>query len=263
MIWRQLKVRPFESNMSHIHNVSEARTQYLENPFNNLTFLLNKRYKWMEDFIKADSKTIELGSGAGFSQLFIKNKIFMTDVNKNEWIEEVIDLNNISDSSISSQQIIISHTIHHLANPYKFLKDIGKKMESGQYLIIQEIYTSIFCKFLLYLKRHEGWDENKNIYNLNEFMNDIDDPWSANCSIPKLLFKDEKEFENNVSDFKIIHKKYSEVLIFPLSGGVTAKTKIPKLPTGFLKLLDSLDTLLTNLFPNMFACGISVVLEKK
>lgn len=263
MIWKKLRLKPNESKMNHIHNVLEARTKYLEKPFNNLTYLLNKRYKWMEDFIKTDSITIELGSGAGFSQLFIKNKIFMTDIYKNEWIERVIDLNNISDSSISSQQIIVSHTIHHLANPYKFLKDIGKKVESGQYLIIQEIYTSIFCKLLLYLKRHEGWDETKNIFNLNEIMNDINDPWSANCSIPKLLFNDKKEFENKVSDFKIIHKKYSEFLIFPLSGGVTAKTKMPELPNRILKIIDHLDSFLVKLFPNIFACGISIVLEKK
>jgi hypothetical protein len=239
MNWKKLILKPNESKMNHLHNVSEARMQYLENPFNNLTFLLKKRYKWMEGFIKTDP-TIELGSGAGFSQLFIKNKIFMTDFTKNEWIEDTIDLNNISDSSISGQQIIISHTIHHLANPYKFLKDIGKKLESGQFLIIQEIYTSIFCKILLYLKKHEGWDETKNIYDISEIMNDIHDPWSANCSIPKLLFDDQIEFENKISDFKIIHKKYSEVLILPLSGGVTAKTKMPELPNGILKLIDNL-----------------------
>lgn len=263
MIWKKLKLKPNESKMNHIHNVLEARTKYLEKPFNNLTFLLNKRYKWMNDFIKSDSITIELGSGAGFSQFFIKNKVFLTDINKNEWIEEVVDLNNISNKSISCQQVIISHTIHHLATPYKFLQDIGKKLESGQYLIIQEIYTSIFCKFLLYLKRHEGWDETKSIFNFNEIMNDINDPWSANCSIPKLLFNDKKEFENKVSDFKIIHKKYSEFLIFPLSGGVTAKTKMPELPNRILKIIDRLDSLLVKLFPNIFACGISIVLEKK
>ena len=56
--------------------------------------------------------------------------------------------------------------------------------------------------------------------------------------------------------------KKNEGFIFPLSGGVIAKKKLPELPTWLLRCIYTLDKVLIKLFPNIFALGRSVVVQK-
>lgn len=261
-MFNNLKVDEQNSKMHHVGDIDLARKIFLKEKFNNLNYLLNKRFTWMNQYIKPNSKTIELGSGAGFSELFIESEILMTDIYKKEWINQVVDINKLEIDLKNTDQIILSHVIHHIAKPVLFLKSLSQKLDKGNKIIIQEIYTSVFCKLLLFLKKHEGWDDDIEIFNINEFCNDPTNPWSANCSIPKLLFNKEN-FEKNFSELKILHFQLNEVLIFPLSGGVIAKTKIPEIDTRILRIVDSFDKFLIKLFPKLFACGISVVLEKQ
>ena len=77
--------------------------------------------------------------------------------------------------------------------------------------------------------RHEGYSYNKDVFNEKNLANDPSDPWSANCAIPEMLFKDHVKFEKEVP-FKVIHNKLNEFLLLPLSGGVIAKSKTINLP---------------------------------
>jgi hypothetical protein len=109
--------------------------------------------------------------------------------------------------------------------------------------------------------RHEGWSYQIDIFDENQVANDPKDPWSANCAIPELLFEQTDKFHKKFPSFKIIKNEKNEGFIFPLSGGVIAKTKLPEFPTWFLKVVYSIDKLLIKLFPNIFALGRSVVIK--
>ena len=108
--------------------------------------------------------------------------------------------------------------------------------------------------------KHEGYSEKIDVFDKNNIANQVDDPWSANCSIPKLLFSDTKRFESNTG-LKIILNELNEFLIFPLSGGVIAKTKTINIPYVILGMIDKVDYFLVWLFPSLFALGRSVVLS--
>ena len=70
-----------ENLMKNEGDVEAARAYFLEKRPNNLNFLLEKRYSWMNRFISKNSKAIELDSGAGFAKEFIKDKgLLLTDV---------------------------------------------------------------------------------------------------------------------------------------------------------------------------------------
>jgi hypothetical protein len=111
--------------------------------------------------------------------------------------------------------------------------------------------------------RHEGWSYNVDVFNPDEIVNDKHDLWSANCAVPEMLFHDESRFEQVFTSFKITKNQLCECLIFPLSGGVTAKTKVPQLPIGLTNFLLLVDKFLVAFLPNIFALGRRVVLKKR
>tara|TARA_B100000315_G_C14449333_1_gene528360 strand:- start:86 stop:877 length:792 start_codon:yes stop_codon:yes gene_type:complete len=250
-----------ENKMGHEGDVELARKNYLENKTNNLDFLLYKRYNWMNKYIKKNQKVIELGSGAGFLQFYLNQKIILSDVIKREYIDKKIDAMDIQLSDNSVDVFICSHMIHHVPKPTVFLKSLEKKLVPGGLILVQEINTSFFMRLILYIMRHEGYSYKRNVYDESTVSNDPLDPWSANCAIPEMLFKDKTKFETAVP-LKIIYNKLNEFLIFPLSGGVIAKSKTIVLPIIILKAVDIFDRLVISVFPRLVAFGRSVVLKK-
>ena len=215
----------------------------------------------MNAYLNDKQRIIELGAGAGLSKFYLKQKIILSDVVKRNYIDEQIDAMDINLPDNSVDVFICSHMIHHVAKPTLFLKNLGKKLVPGGLVLIQEINTSFFMRIILYIMKHEGYSYKKDVFDENNIANDPSDPWSANCAIPEMLFNNKTNFEKAVP-LKIIHNTLNEFLIFPLSGGVIAKSKTINLPRSILKLIDIFDQLIVKLFPGLFAFGRSVVFHK-
>ena len=79
----------------------------------------------------------------------------------------------------------------------------------------------------------------------------------------RIVIENKNDFENYFTNLKIDLKEYCEFSIFPLSGGVTAKTPMPRLPIFVLKCFNFLDKILVKLSPRIFALGMRVVISKK
>jgi len=249
--------------MKHEGDLLYARKTYLEGKNRNLFYLLESRFSWMNHFIDETMVGIELGSGVAASKDFIKAKNFLTsDFNSYSWI----DLKNIDALATpfpndSLDFVISSNMIHHLAKPALFFSECRRILKPGGYLLIQEVHTSLLMRLVLRLMRHEGYNELVDVYDKNLLCNDPNDPWSANNSIPKLLFKKE-QFEKNFSDWRIVFDKKVEFLSFLNSGGVTAKTFYVPLPVLILKSLYRLDSILIKFLPEIFAFQRQIVVQK-
>lgn len=251
-----------ENKMLAEGNVIEARENFISKRFNNLDFLLKHRYEWMNEFLNNKETIIEVGCGAGFSKLYLNKKIIMTDTIDNEWVDRKLDATKLELEDNSVDAIIASHNIHHFSSPVKFFWECERVLKNNGFIIIQEINTSLLMRLLLKAMRHEGWSYQIDIFDENQIANDPKDPWSANCAIPELLFDQADQFHDKFPFLQIIKNEKNEGFIFPLSGGVIAKTKIPELPTWFLKIIYFVDKLLIKLMPNIFALGRSVVIQK-
>lgn len=101
------------------------------------------------------------------------------------------------------------------------------------------------------------------VFDEKAVVNDKSDLWSANCAVPELLFTTPAKFEQAFPRLKIELNELCECLIFPLSGGVISKTRVPELPNFFLKAILRLDRLLVQLAPSLFALGRRVVIRKR
>jgi ubiquinone/menaquinone biosynthesis C-methylase UbiE len=253
--------QPTENKMKHVGDVASARAHFLTNRPSNLTFLLEKRYSWMNDFIDKASHGIEVGCGTGLSKEFIKHRAFkLTDIANYDWVDCYVDALQMPFKDSSLDFIISSNMIHHLARPAIFFNECSRVLKKDGILIIQEINASLMMRTILRLMRHEGYSYNIDVFNPNINCNDPHDAWSANCALPNLLFDDKEKFER-FFPFKIIHQKYTEFFICLFSGGVIAKTKTINLPHYVLKLVDRFDNLLIILGKKVFPLQRQLVLK--
>ena len=255
----------YSSNrLSEEGDCRQAREIFLRNKPKNLTYLLKKRYGWMNKYLSGKEIIYELGCGAGISKFFIKNKnLLLTDISKFEWVDKYEDALNLSFEDNSVDAFVCSHMIHHLSNPKKFLIKAIKCLKPGGIIIVSDINLSLALKLILRITHHEGWSYKVDVFSENAICNDPDNPWSGNNAVPKLLFLDKSKFEFEFNNARIIHYKPTEFLIFLISGGVITKTKTIQLPIFILNIIYKFDEFLVSNFTNLFALGMEVVIEKK
>lgn len=265
-----MKIKPYmaehdENRMMHEGDVVRARDKFFSMTTQNLRFLLEKRYTWMNRYIEPGETGIEVGAGAGFSTEFIRCENYRTtDFAEHPWIDVTnVDAMNTPFRDNEFDFVVSSNMIHHLAYPKTFFREMHRILKPGGRLLIQEIYASFFMRFFLRLMRHEGYNFDVDPFDESSVANDPADLWSANCAIPNLLFDDMERFRREISGFTTERPVYREFSIFLNSGGVIAKTFFIPLPRVLLHLQYAADTVLTALFPRVFALQMHVVLTKE
>ena len=257
---------PKENNrMKSIANTKIAREIYYSGKSNNVKFLLSKRFGWMNQFIKDSEHGIEVGSGAGFSKDFIKNKNFkLTDLGNDEHLDyKNIDAQNTGFEADSLDFVIASNMIHHIPYPIKFFREMNRILKNGGRLIIFESYCSIFFQLATMIMKHEGFDFTLNVWDEKEPKSDERNAWHGNIAVPHLIFDDRSKFYKEIGNlFEIEYEKLTECLIFINSGGVTSKTACIPMNNFFLNILHKFDKILVKLMPSIFCMGRRIVLKK-
>jgi len=264
-IFRKIQFSHNENRMKSIADTKIARELYYSSKSKNVKFLLNERFSWMNDFIQDEDTGIEVGSGAGFSKDFIKNKNFkLTDIGEDDHLDfKNIDAQNTSFESESFDYVIASNMIHHIPFPIKFFKEMNRIIKKGGKLIIFESYCSLVFQLATIIMKHEGFDFTLDVWDEKNPKSDEKNAWHGNIAVPHLIFDDKAKFEKNLGKyFKIEYEKLTECFIFLNSGGVTSKTKCIPLNNFFLNLLNKIDRMLVKLFPKIFCMGRRIVLKK-
>ena len=251
-----------ENKMQSEGDIAKSRQKFLTKRFNNLEFLLKKRFIWMNKFLKPKMKVIEIGSGSGFSKLYIKNKIILTDVAKKPWIDKKINAINMKIKTNSIDAIIVSNALHHFSSPAKFLDECDRVLKKNGVILINEPHTSFFMRLIMKIMKHEAYDYSVDVFDREIICNDKNDPWSSNCAVSELLFKNKKKFSEEFKKLTIVYQKYDEFIVFPLSGGVVSKINMIELPIWVLKCFDLLDKILITISPSFFALGRRIVIKK-
>jgi SAM-dependent methyltransferase len=255
---------------SHLQNKMEsegdlqrARDRFLWERNNTLRVLLYNRYAWMNEYIKYDDVVVDIGAGAGFSQEFIKTQVTVTEIVPYDWVDVCVDAANLPFGAEMLDVIICSNVLHHFATPIRFLEKVCECLKPGGHVLIFEPNPSFLLLLALRMMRHEGWSFEVDVFDSTALVNDPKDPWSGNNAISYLMFHDPNVFEENLRGFEVIHDSFAECMMFPLSGGVTAKIKTVNLSITTLKIIDWLDDKLCRLSPYIFAMARLVVLRKR
>ena len=255
---------PHDSNrMAREGDVARARDDFIRTGSRNLRALLRQRFIWMNDYLRPGQTIVELGCGAGLTQFFInQERILETDVRPYGWVSACVDALHLPFASESVDAFICVNMIHHLARPAAFLDSIVECLRPGVVLLIHEPNPSIMMLCMLRTMRHEGWSLDVDVFDANGLANDPADAWSGNNAVSRLLFHNRNKFASRFPRLRIEHDAFTECLLFPLSGGVTAKTWSLELPDSILRLVAQLDALLCRAAPSVFALGRAVALRK-
>jgi SAM-dependent methyltransferase len=265
-VWNLQTFRPShgQNRMGHEGDVVGAREYYLSGKNRNLIHLLKSRTDWMNNFLTMSMHGVELGAGIGASRDFIQaGSLLLTDFTHGAWLDEGgVDALNTPFKDSTFDFVLASNMIHHVSHPSRFMIECERILKPGGLLLIQEIHTSLMMRLILRIMRHEGFDETVDVFNDNSPCNDPLDPWSANCSVPKLLFESHDKFHSSFPIWSVEHDKKTEFFAFLNSGGVIAKTKYIPLNEFMLRALSKFDELLVFLIPDFFALQRQVVLRK-
>jgi len=240
-----------------------AREQYAKRPGSNLKFLLHKRFSWMQHYLGPKTYAVEIGCGAGFSEMFLHaGTLELTDAEPRPWARRVVDAHELPYADASVDVLIANNVIHHLAYPDRFLRGAVRVLRPGGHLLIQECNCSWTTRVALRATGHEGYDFSADPFDPTRPCNDSNDPWSANCAIPNLLFDDLERFRTRYPEFVVVDAGMSEFFVQFNSGGVTASVPYVPLPRTALRIVDLVDTALVALAPGFFASQRRVALRR-
>jgi SAM-dependent methyltransferase len=252
-----------DNRMKFEGDSARARAAFLANRSTNLSFLLDRRYRWMNRYIRPDDIAMEIGCGAGLAEFFIElPKLLLTEVVAHPWVDICLDALHLPFAPSSVDVFICSNVIHHVPSPLQFLQDIHGCLKPNGYLLVQEPHPSLLFLLALRIMRHEGWSFDVDVFDRAAQLNSPGDAWSGNNAVSYLLFNDLAEFGQRCPGFRVVYDRFTEFFLFALSGGVTAKTRTIELPVPVLRALGWLDQVLCRMAPSVFAMGRSIALQK-
>ena len=265
-IFKKIEFPKDANRMRAVSDTKKARKIYYSSKYQNVKFLLKKRFGWMNNFINPNDVGVEVGSGAGFSKDFIMNKNFKTsDLSNDDHLDyRNIDAQKTSFKTESFDYVIASNMIHHMPYPTKFFREINRILKKGGKLIIFEPYCSVIFQIATFIMKHEGFDFTVNVWEEKNPKSDEKDGWSGNVAVTHQIFDDRKKFDKELGKYFFIeYEKLTECFIFLNSGGVTSKTFCIPMNNLFMKILDLIDLVLVKLLPSVFCVGRRIVLIKK
>jgi ubiquinone/menaquinone biosynthesis C-methylase UbiE len=265
-ILNKVQFSPKKNRMKSIANTEAAIKIFNSLKSQNLKFLLDERFSWMNSFINKNDVGLEVGSGAGFAKFFIKNKNFkMSDLSNDAHLDyKNIDAQATQFKDSSFDYVVASNMIHHIPFPVKFFNEMNRILKKNGKLIIFESYCSVIFQLVTILMKHEGYNFTLDVWDEKKPKSDENDAWAGNIAVPHLIFDDKQKFNKNLGKlFSIKYEKLTECLIFLNSGGVTSKTFYIPMNKFFLNILKFIDKFLVNFFPKIFCMGRRIVLIKK
>jgi SAM-dependent methyltransferase len=250
--------------VKHAGDVVRARESLATRRGSNLRYVLRKRLLWMQRYLGPTTYAVELGCGAGFSEMFLRaGTLELTDTEPRPWVRRVVDAHALPYADASVDVIIVNNVIHHLAYPDRFFREAARVLRRGGHVLVQECDASLTTRLALRLTGHEGYDLGVDPFDASTPCNDPADPWSANCALPNLLFDDLERVRSHYPEFETSDARRSEFLIHFNCGGVTATAPYLPLPEAALRVLDAIDGILVRLAPDIFASQRRIVLRRR
>jgi SAM-dependent methyltransferase len=264
-ILKKVKFNENENRMSDVGAIEKVIENFEKDKNKNLKYLLNKRFSWMNTFIKNSDVGLEVGAGAGLSKKFILNKnLKISDFAEHQHLDfKNVDAQKTNFGESAFDCIVASNMIHHIPYPIKFFYETHRILKKNGKLIIFDSYCSLVLQLVVIFMKHEGFDFTVDPWSDSKPVTDENNLWAGNIAVTNMIFDNTHLFEKKIGHlYKIEHQKICECLIFLNSGGVHSTTKYVPLNLKMLKIIDKLDGLLTKYFPKIFACGRQVVLRK-
>lgn len=186
---------------------------------------------WYDQIIArcvASGPTLEIGGGGGnFKKSF--PRAISSDYTLCPWLDLNLDGHHLPFGSLSLANIVMIDVLHHLSQPLLFLEEAQRVLQEGGRLIMLEPCISPGSSFVYRFLHQEDVDFGTDLFRGECWMEQKEKkPFDGNMAIPsQLFFRNADKLAARFPDFPVIEKKYSDYLLYPLSGGFEHPSVIP------------------------------------
>jgi SAM-dependent methyltransferase len=208
-------------------NIDDPRTTVLRlqivrsKPF--LLKLYEEWYRNISTHFQANSRILELGSGAGFLKEFIPGLI-TSEVFHSPSVALVIDAQAIALKSASLDGIVMTDVFHHLPDCNSFFHEATRVIRPGGMIVMIEPWNTLWSRWVFTHFHHEPFEPD-----CSEWQIPSTGPLSgANGAMPWIVFqRDRALFEAKHPQWRVMSIRPIMPVAYLLSGGVSLKSLLP------------------------------------
>ncbi len=175
-------------------------------------------YRRMAGYMSELGPVVEIGGGGGNLKEF-RRDIITSDYVFCPWLDLVLDAHALPFQHSSVGTIAAVDVFHHLVDPVGFLCEACDVLVPGGRLILLEPYVSLWSWPVYRFIHPEDVD-----FSVDPFRGPMassdKDPFDGNMAVATMLFlRRREELEKRVPGLKICSVEFSDILLYPLSGG--------------------------------------------
>lgn len=226
--------------------------------------ILQRIYQaWYDQILRERSMagpTLEIGGGGGNFKSCCPDLI-SSDYTFCPWLDVNLDGHNLPFRDATLGNIVMIDVLHHLAEPLLFIEEAGRVLHGGGRLILLEPAITPGSYPIYKFLHPEDVDCSYDVFSAVPWASKEDkQPFEGNMAIPtRMFFRNCEKFRKKFRNFQVIKKKYSDYIIYPLSGGFDHSCVIPECSLPFLSCLEKV----LSPIGFIFAFRILVVLENR
>jgi len=238
--------------------------QFQRDIWNRKPVLRDLYHHWYKSIIAElapNRPVVEIGSGSGNFKEFFPECV-STDVFKSgEWIDRVMDAQNLQFVPGEVGNLVAFDVIHHLQRPISFLRQASVALQPGGRIILCEPAFTLWSR-IVYSRHHETMDPTWNLFALDGTPPDPDPGHTfANMAIPQILFCDYPETTFKlVPNLKLVKLRKFAFMLYPMTGGFGYRNFVPRF--GFKTMLKIEDALTWPVANWLTGLRMLVVIEK-
>src|SRR5579884_2305878 len=184
------------------------------------------------EFLPGDA--LELGSGGSLLSDFVPGLITSDVVDG--VADRVIDARQLPFPDSSLQAIFMTHTLHHIPDVSRFLREAERVLKPGGFVAMVEVAHTRFARLFFDRFHPEPYNDSAPDWTFDQ----TDSMMDSNQALSWIIFeRDRQRFAREFPQFRVEKKKWLPWLTYLLGGGVTMRNLVPRIFTPFLVGLEN------------------------
>lgn len=179
---------------------------------------------------------LELGSGAGFLQSYMRNLI-TSEIFFLDGVQIVLDAQHLPFAESSLNGLVMTNVLHHIPDPALMFAEGQRCIVPGGKIIMIEPWLTTWSRLVYKHLHHEPVDE----ANMSWKIDGQGPLSSANSALPWILFKrDRAKFDAHFPAWHVDQAEPFMPFRYLVSGGISLRSLMPSWAFGLWRSVESL-----------------------
>lgn len=226
---------------------------------------LQRYFKFLYSLVSSElgesKEILEVGSGAGVSKLFLKNRIVRTDFLEfpEFGVKGECRMESLPFQNASFEVVLAIDSIHHSAHPLKAIDEFLRVVKNDGRIILIEPYVSLFSYLPFKIFHHEETSWNFKESPLKENNSNVINPAIGDQGVSKLIIETIGNKQRTIRTDLAIQTHYFSPFSFFATGGVLNPLKTPCV---LINALIAIESRIPQGMMRYIASRVRIVIEK-